>query len=65
MPFSVLRRVLGDAQSKLWFTSSGLCVKSIPVLPYQEELARLMGGEAAAKKLHSWLHANVPTLTAA
>lgn len=31
----------------------------------QEELQRLMGGEAAAKKLHTWLHASVPTLTAA
>jgi ERCC4-type nuclease len=30
----------------------------------QEELQRLMGGEAAAKKLHAWLHAVVPTLTA-
>jgi hypothetical protein len=31
----------------------------------QAKLQRLMGGEAAAKKLHVWLHANVPTLTAA
>jgi predicted RecB family nuclease len=31
----------------------------------QQELQRLMGGEAAAKKLHAWLHASVPTLTAA
>jgi predicted RecB family nuclease len=31
----------------------------------QQELQLLMGGEAAAKKLHAWLHASVPTLTAA